>query len=167
MSLYFFHVMAHKNPIIWKFHEIHHLDEKLDATTGLRIHFFEPIIALFFKLPAVYFLSIPLEIYILYEITLTIVGTFHHSNIRFPKKIDSLFCNIITMPSMHVVHHHAIPEDTNSNYGFVFSFWDKIFGTKSNSVIQNDWKFGLKYSSEKPLLKLIYYPFTNKNLRNL
>lgn len=165
--LYIFHIVAHKNSVVWRFHEIHHLDEKLDATTGLRIHFGEPLVALMFKLPVIYLLSMPVEIYVLYEITLTFIGIMHHSNIRIPLWLDRILCLIITMPSMHSVHHHAIPRDTNSNYGFVFSFWDRLFKTRSDSKRLDNWKFGLKYAPEKSLLKLIYYPFSNKHLRNL
>jgi sterol desaturase/sphingolipid hydroxylase (fatty acid hydroxylase superfamily) len=99
LSLYWFHFYAHKSPFIWKFHEIHHSDNILDSTTGLRIHFAEPLMALFFKLPAIFILAIPIKIYILYEIILTIVGIFHHSNIKVPLWIDKYVGAFITLPN--------------------------------------------------------------------
>lgn len=153
--------------MVWKFHEIHHLDENVDATTGIRIHFFEPVVAFLFKLPAIILLAIPIKVYILYEIILSFVGIFHHSNIIVPAWIDKVISKIITLPSMHIIHHHAIPADTNSNYGFVFSFWDHIFGTINKVKRQRSWVYGLKYAKEKSFIKQIYYPFTKKYLRNL
>jgi sterol desaturase/sphingolipid hydroxylase (fatty acid hydroxylase superfamily) len=167
LSLYWFHFYAHKNPLIWKFHEIHHSDNILDSTTGLRIHFTEPVIALLFKLPAIFILAIPVKIYILYEIILTIVGVFHHSNIKVPLLIDKYVGAVIALPSTHCVHHHATPRDTNSNYGFVFLFWDVLFGTLNKVERQKNWKYGLKYAEDKAFIKLLYYPFTNKHFRNL
>lgn len=167
LALYAFHVFAHKNRIVWKFHEIHHLDQKLDATTGLRIHFAEPIIAFVFKVPVLFLMAVPVKIYIIYEFLLSLVGIFHHSNLKVPFLMDKYIGSIITMPSLHCVHHHALPQDTNSNYGFVFTIWDVLFGTMNKVKRQKDWKFGLKYSEDKPLIKMLYYPFTNKYLRNL
>lgn len=68
---------------------------------------------------------------------------------------------------MHVIHHHALPKHTNSNYGFVFSFWDKLFGTSIELEMESNWKFGLKYAKDQSLTKRLYYPFTKKHLRNL
>jgi sterol desaturase/sphingolipid hydroxylase (fatty acid hydroxylase superfamily) len=109
----------------------------------------------------------PVSSVVVFELLLTLTGIFHHSNLPIPNWTNRLFSKTIVMPFRHYVHHHAIPEDTNSNYGFIFICWDYMFNTINFADRTPEWKIGLKYSCDKPLEKLIYYPFTNKYLRNL
>jgi len=167
LASYFYHRLTHRIKFLWKYHEIHHLDETLDATTGLRIHFGELFIGALFRAPVIIICSIPLESVLVFELIVSMNGIFHHTNIKLPKMADTLLSYIFVTPRWHATHHHAIPKDTNSNYGFIFIWWDFLFGTLNRAKRDNDWIIGLKYSKDKSLLSLIAYPFSRIYLRHL
>ncbi|MDX8387135.1 MAG: sterol desaturase family protein [Ghiorsea sp.] len=129
MIIYWQHRMFHKVPLFWRLHQVHHADRDIDVSTGLRFHPIEILISMLIKFAAVLLLGAPVIAVVLFEIVLNGMAMFNHGNIKLPKPIDSLLRLIIVTPDMHRVHHSVLKHETNSNYGFNISLWDKMFGS--------------------------------------
>jgi sterol desaturase/sphingolipid hydroxylase (fatty acid hydroxylase superfamily) len=123
------HFIEHKVKPLWMVHLVHHSDHKVDATTANRHHPIESVIRYSFTLIGVFAIGAPIGIVMLYQ-SLSIVATqFSHANIKLPKKVDRLISFILVSPDMHKVHHHYKMPYTDSNYGNIFSIWDRLLGT--------------------------------------
>lgn len=127
MAIYWQHVAFHRIPFFWSFHKVHHVDRDIDVTTGLRFHPIEIGFSLIYKLGIVLILGAPVIAVILFEIILNGCAMFNHSNVRLPLSIDRILRRFIVTPDMHRVHHSTHMHETNSNYGFSISLWDRIF----------------------------------------
>ena len=129
IAAYLVHLIEHKAKFLWRFHLIHHTDTWVDTTTANRHHPGESILRFIFTIIGVLFVGTPMWIVFLYQ-TLSVVATqFNHANIVLPKKIDVFLSYFIVSPDMHKVHHHYVLPYTDSNYGNIFSIWDRLFGT--------------------------------------
>lgn len=129
MLIYIQHVASHKIPLLWRLHKVHHVDRDLDVTSGLRFHPIEIILSMCFKLLCVIGLGAPVIAVLLFEILLNASAMFNHSNVRLSRKLDNILRNVIITPDSHRVHHSVIQQETDSNYGFFLSFWDRLFKT--------------------------------------
>lgn len=129
IGAYAAHWVQHKIKWMWKFHLIHHTDTWIDTTSANRHHPGESVIRFVFTTVAVLIIGTPMWMVFLYQ-TLSIVATqFNHANISLPKKLDQWLSYFIVSPDMHKVHHHYVLPYTDSNYGNIFSIWDRLFGT--------------------------------------
>lgn len=129
LLIYFQHLVFHKIPIFWKLHMVHHTDTEFDTTTALRFHPLEIAISILIKSIFVFVLGIdPLSL-LVFEIVLNFSAMFNHSNFSFPVLIEKVFVQILVTPDMHRIHHSIIKNETNSNYGFCLSIWDRLFKT--------------------------------------
>lgn len=128
-SVWFEHVASHKIPILWRIHRMHHSDTGFDVTTALRFHPLEIVLSMLWKAAIVVALGVPVVAVLLFEIVLNGTAMFNHSNARLPLGLDRVLRLFIVTPDMHRVHHSSIPEETDTNYGFNFPFWDRMFGT--------------------------------------
>lgn len=123
------HLIEHKVKPLWMVHLVHHSDHKVDTTTANRHHPIESIIRYAFTLLGVFAIGAPIGIVMLYQ-SMSIVATqFSHSNIKLPKKVDKWLSYFLVSPNMHKVHHHYKMPYTDSNYGNIFSVWDRLLGT--------------------------------------
>ncbi|MDR0218634.1 MAG: sterol desaturase family protein [Enterobacteriaceae bacterium] len=156
---YIFHRLCHKNKFMWRFHEIHHLDEVLDATTGLRVHFFELMLHTFFNFLIIWLLGISSESVLVHSIIGFIIAIFHHSKIRLPVNFEKKLSNFITTPRFHAPHHDKEYKNNNSNYAFIFPVWDRIFKTYHDKTFTQDWNYGLAYKQDVNMLDSILSPF--------
>lgn len=129
MLIYWQHVAFHHVPFLWAMHKVHHADRDIDVTTGLRFHPIEIGISLAYKLALVLLLGVPVIAVVIFEIILNGCAMFNHSNVRLSLKLDRVLRRFIVTPDMHRVHHSTIMSETNSNYGFNLSLWDRIFGS--------------------------------------
>ena len=127
--IYAQHVVSHKLPILWRLHKIHHADRDIDVTTGARFHPLEIILSMLFKLACVILLGPSVVAVILFEVILNASAMFNHSNISLPKQLDAILRKFIVTPDFHRVHHSTVYQETDSNYGFFLSAWDRIFKT--------------------------------------
>ena len=127
--IYFQHLTFHVLPILWRFHRVHHSDTDCDVTTGLRFHPVEIVISIFIKLMAIIILGAPVLAVIIFEITLNFMSMFTHSNIKLNKSFEPILRWFIVTPDMHRIHHSTRENETNSNFAFHISLWDRIFGT--------------------------------------
>ena len=129
MAVYWQHVASHKIPIIWSFHKMHHADRDIDATTGIRFHPVEIVLSMFYKMVIVLILGPHVIGVFLFEVVLNGSAMFNHANLRLPLWLDKMVRIVFVTPDMHRVHHSVIGRETNSNYGFNLSIWDRIFGS--------------------------------------
>jgi sterol desaturase/sphingolipid hydroxylase (fatty acid hydroxylase superfamily) len=126
---YLAHYVEHKVKPLWMVHLVHHSDQEVDTTTANRHHPIESLIRFAFTLTGVFLVGTPIGIVMLYQ-SLSLVATqFTHANIRLPRNVDKALSWVLVSPDMHKVHHHYVLPYTDSNYGNIFSIWDRLFGT--------------------------------------
>jgi sterol desaturase/sphingolipid hydroxylase (fatty acid hydroxylase superfamily) len=159
------HLASHKFPILWRIHRMHHSDNGFDVTTALRFHPLEIVLSMIWKAAIIVVLGAPVVAVLVFEIVLNGTAMFNHSNINLPQPIDRWLRKVIVTPDMHRVHHSSTPRETNSNYGFNFSFWDQIFRTyvAQPEKGHRDMEIGLKAyrgPSSSGLLWALRLPFT-------
>jgi len=129
IGAYLAHYVEHKVKPLWMVHLVHHSDHSVDTTTANRHHPLESIIRFAFTLFGVFIVGAPIAIVFLYQ-SLSLVATqFTHANIKLPKTVDKVLSCVLVSPDMHKVHHHYKLPYTDSNYGNIFSIWDRLFGT--------------------------------------
>lgn len=126
---YLAHYVEHKIGVLWKVHLVHHTDHKVDTTTGNRHHPIESVVRFVFTLLGVFIVGTPIALVFLYQSLSVIFTQLTHANIKLPRKLDKLISYFFVSPDMHKVHHHYVLPYTDSNYGNIFSIWDRIFGT--------------------------------------
>jgi sterol desaturase/sphingolipid hydroxylase (fatty acid hydroxylase superfamily) len=129
LAIYLQHVVFHAVPSLWRLHRMHHADLDFDVTTGVRFHPIEILISLGIKIAVVAGLGAPALAVLIFEILLNATSMFSHGNVRLPAALDRIARQLLVTPDMHRVHHSIDPRETNSNFGFNFSVWDRLFGT--------------------------------------
>ncbi len=129
LAIYLQHVMFHAVPLLWRLHMVHHTDLDYDLTTGLRFHPLEAVLSMVIKLCVVAALGPPPAAVVAFEVLLNAMALFNHGNIRIAGRIDAGLRLLVVTPDMHRVHHSVIIRETNSNFGFNLSVWDRLFGT--------------------------------------
>lgn len=167
LIIYAQHVFFHNVPILWRLHKVHHIDQEIDVTTGVRFHPVEIILSTLIKCTAVLLLGVPLMAIVTFEILLNATSLFNHGNINIPAKLDKFLRLFIVTPDMHRVHHSVLTEETNSNFGFNLPWWDMLFKTYRAQPASGHMKMdiGLKeyrYASKTGLIELLLIPFRNK-----
>lgn len=126
---YVWHRMNHEIPFFWRFHRVHHSDNKMDVTTASRFHLGEIFFSSLFRIPLIALFGVFLWELVLYETIMFAVVQFHHANVGFPEKYDRVLRAVIVTPNMHRVHHSRWQPETDSNYSSLFSFWDRLART--------------------------------------
>ena len=126
---YLAHYTEHKVKPLWMVHLVHHSDHKVDTTTANRHHPIESVIRFSFTLLGVLVVGTPIAIVMLYQSMSLISTQFTHANIKISPKTDKILSYFIVSPSMHKIHHHYKLPYTDSNYGNIFSIWDRMLGT--------------------------------------
>ena len=129
IGAYLPHYVQHKVKFLWKIHLVHHSDHKVDTTTANRHHPFESVVRYLFTLLGVALLGANMGLVFLYQSLSVILSQFNHANININPSFDKYLSFFIVTPNMHKVHHHYVMPYTDSNYGNIFSFWDRLFGT--------------------------------------
>jgi sterol desaturase/sphingolipid hydroxylase (fatty acid hydroxylase superfamily) len=130
---YVFHLILHKVHALWRMHRVHHSDDHLDISTALRSHPLEFAALLVVLAPLAVVLGLDPWTLAAYEITESAFSVFGHAHIRLPDWLDRPLRYVFVTPNMHVIHHSSWQPETDSNYGQVFSFWDRLFGTYSEA----------------------------------
>ena len=162
--IYFQHRLFHSIPLFWKFHRMHHSDIEFDFTTALRFHPFEIIISTFVKILAIMLLGIPIIAIIVFEIVLNASAIFNHGNIYIPPRFEKLLRLFLVTPEMHRIHHSRYSTETDSNFSFSFSIWDRLFGTYTAEARepQETMDIGInefRCRDQQRLVKLLVQPF--------
>lgn len=129
LAIYLQHVMFHAVPALWRLHRMHHADQAIDVTTGLRFHPIEILMSMGVKFAVVLALGPPAVAVLVFEVILNATAMFNHSNVRIPLNIDRVLRLFVVTPDMHRVHHSIDRAETDSNYGFNLPWWDRLLGT--------------------------------------
>jgi sterol desaturase/sphingolipid hydroxylase (fatty acid hydroxylase superfamily) len=129
LAIYLQHVLFHAVPALWRLHRMHHADLEFDVTTGARFHPLEITLSMVIKIGVVAALGAPAVAVVIFEVLLNATSMFNHGNVRVVGWLDSALRSVVVTPDMHRVHHSVVPRETNSNFGFNLSWWDRLFGT--------------------------------------
>jgi sterol desaturase/sphingolipid hydroxylase (fatty acid hydroxylase superfamily) len=129
LTVYLQHVLFHAVPVLWRLHRMHHADLDIDVTTGVRFHPIEIVLSVLIKFGVVAAIGAPALAVLIFEVLLNATSMFNHSNVRMPPPVDALVRWLVVTPDMHRVHHSIIRAETDSNFGFNFPWWDRLFGT--------------------------------------
>jgi len=129
VAIYWQHRLFHRIPWAWRLHRVHHSDLAFDLTTGLRFHPFELAASMLIKFALIALLAPEPLAVLLFEILLSTGALFTHSDVALPPWLDRRLRWLLVTPSMHRIHHSIERAETDSNYGFHLSIWDRLFGS--------------------------------------
>ena len=156
--IYWWHRANHVLPFLWRFHSVHHLDETLDTSSALRFHFGEVVLSACVRGVVIVVFDLPLASVLLFEAVVLSSAIFHHSDAKLPARLEATLARVIITPSIHWIHHHALRVDTDSNYGTLFSFWDRMFRSASRTMRYADMPIGVEGLKDRSLPGLIATP---------
>jgi sterol desaturase/sphingolipid hydroxylase (fatty acid hydroxylase superfamily) len=149
--MYGWHRSMHVCPLAWRFHRVHHTDRSMNVSTAYRFHPIEILSSSLPKLCLIWWLGIPSQVVLIYELVFTAIVALHHSNVRIPQSIEQICGYIFVTPGFHRIHHSQIITETNSNYGSVFSWWDRLFGTSQSRPDPEHIQLGIADDGTKEL----------------
>ncbi|MDT8452621.1 MAG: sterol desaturase family protein [Gammaproteobacteria bacterium] len=129
LIIYLQHVMVHAVPALWRLHRVHHADLDFDVTTGARFHPIEILLSMLIKFATIVVIGAPVVAVVIFEVVLNAMAMFNHGNVGLPPALDRILRWFIVTPDMHRVHHSIEDDETNSNFGFNLSWWDRLLGT--------------------------------------
>ena len=140
---YLWHRAYHGVPVMWRMHRVHHSDLDLDVTSSGRFHLTEMLFSAIFRLGIIAALGSSLASVVIFEIAFGLLNQLEHSSLRIPEPFETWLRWVFVTPDMHRIHHSKVTEETNSNYGTLFSFWDRLFGTYRFGMDQRALVIGL------------------------
>lgn len=141
--LWLWHLLNHEVPLLWRFHRVHHSDMNMDVSTASRFHLGEILISGLIRLAVIYTFGLSLAAYLLFEILVSLSIQFHHSSLRVSPVFERIWVLLLVPPFFHRIHHSVRISERNTNYGIIFSFWDRFFGTMLTKVEQNGITIGI------------------------
>jgi sterol desaturase/sphingolipid hydroxylase (fatty acid hydroxylase superfamily) len=152
LVIYFQHRLFHAVPWLWRIHRVHHADPELDVSTALRFHPLESVFSMILKIGVVLLLGLPPLGVLIFEITLNAAAMFNHTNASLPTSLERWVRRLVVTPDMHRIHHSTYGAETNSNFGFSLSWWDRLFRTyrPSPRVSQTLMPIGLPDAAPSP-----------------
>lgn len=166
ISAWLIHWLHHQIRLLWQFHLIHHSDTWVDTTTANRHHPGESFFRALFTLLAVAVAGSPAWLVLLYQSLSVLFSQFNHANISLPKWLDNTLAWVIVSPDMHKVHHHYRRPLTDSNYGNIFSCWDRLFGTFNSVKDTGSLHYGIdthpaeeEHNNMRALLNVPFRPY--------
>lgn len=127
--IYLWHLLTHVVPLLWRFHRVHHSDLNMDVSTANRFHLGEFLVSGLVRLMVIYTFGISLAAYLLFEVLVNLSIQFHHSAIRVPAALERAWVLLLVPPLLHRIHHSVKLGERDSNYGVIFSIWDRLLGT--------------------------------------
>lgn len=142
-TLYWWHFLTHRVPMLWRFHQVHHLDLEMDATTALRFHFGEITISLAFRVLQIIVIGPTPRTVAVWQVFLFLCILFHHSNVRLPVRFERLLARIVVTPRMHGIHHSIAPQEVNSNWSSGLTIWDWLHSTLRTEPSQDALTLGV------------------------
>lgn len=163
-TIYVWHVLTHKVPLLWRFHLVHHVDLDMDTTTAMRFHFVDMALSVPWRAGQVLVCGASPRALLLWQSFFFTSVLFHHSNLRLPADVEQRMMRLLTTPRMHGIHHSAVREETNSNWSSGISLWDWLHGTIRLDVPQEAVAIGVPAYRDpdeltiSPSLKLPFQP---------
>ncbi|MFN7784494.1 MAG: sterol desaturase family protein [Lysobacterales bacterium] len=167
LAIYWQHRWMHRLPLLWCLHRLHHSDTGFDVTTGLRFHPFEMALSMAYKLALLAALGAPALAVLVFELLLSVGALFTHADFALPPALDRRLRWLLVTPSMHRIHHSTWQSETDSNYGFHLSIWDRLFGSyrAQPRAPEASMPIGLEYfrsTREQTLYSLLLQPFRSQ-----
>jgi len=165
--IYVWHLLNHEMPLLWRFHRVHHADMNMDVSTANRFHLGEILVSGIVRLLVIYAFGIGYFAYFLFEVLLNIAIQFHHSSIQIHPGFEKIWMLLFVPPSMHRIHHSVKIRERDSNYGVLFSLWDRIFGTFTPKADQENIIIGIgshRDFSKLGFFHMMIFPFTKKSI---
>jgi len=129
LAIYGQHRASHQWSWLWRLHKIHHTDLELDVSSAIRFHPVEILLSMCYKSICILIIGVNPVTVIIFEIILSSCALFNHSNVKLPLAADRILRLVLVTPDMHRVHHSVIQTETDSNYGFSISVWDRLFAS--------------------------------------
>jgi sterol desaturase/sphingolipid hydroxylase (fatty acid hydroxylase superfamily) len=163
--LYLWHLLNHEVPFLWRFHRVHHSDLNMDVSTATRFHIGELAMSVVIKISLVFFIGASALAVMIFESALVLCAQFHHSSLKVSPWFERIFWILFVPPSMHRIHHSVIIKERNTNYGTIFSFWDRGLGTLLAHVDQRRIRVGVgayQQPGKLNFLPLLVMPFTRQ-----
>ena len=142
--IYLWHLQTHSLPLLWRFHQVHHSDMNMDVSTGNRFHLGEFIVTGFVRIAVIYTFGIPWISYVLFEVLVNLAVQFHHSAIKMHPSFEKIWAYVFVPPFLHRIHHSVKRIECDSNYGVIFSIWDRMLGTLTINVDQGEIVIGTR-----------------------
>jgi sterol desaturase/sphingolipid hydroxylase (fatty acid hydroxylase superfamily) len=161
-TLYLWHYLTHTSAFLWRFHEAHHIDLDVSATTGIRFHFGELLLSMPFRVAQVLVIGVSPRAFSIWQNLTTAQILFHHSNVRLPVGLERWLSMLIVTPRMHGIHHSRVRRETDSNWSTIFSVFDRLHGTLRLDVPQGELAIGVpayEHGDEVTLWKSLTLPF--------
>lgn len=161
-TLYLWHVLTHRAPLLWRFHMAHHVDLDLDASTALRFHFAELVLSVPWRAAQIMALGISPLSFSVWQNFLFLSIMFHHSNVRLPVGVERSLNRLVVTPRMHGIHHSTVREETDSNWSSGLTIWDRLHGTLRLNVPHDEITIGVpafRQPEEVALAKILIMPF--------
>jgi len=165
LSFYYWHLVNHRVPLLWRFHNVHHMDPDLDVSSAFRFHFGEVLFSAGFRFVQVSAIGMSFGTYAAFELVFQANTLFHHSNWRLPIRLERWLNRVLVTPRMHGIHHSQVQGETNSNYGVVFPWWDRLHRTLGLNIPQAAISIGVPaYSlpSDNTLWRTLTLPFVRQ-----
>ena len=161
LAIYWQHVATHHLPLLWRMHKVHHADQDMDVTTAIRFHPLELVLSLLYKSVFVLLLGAPIIAVVVFELLLFIGPAFNHSNLSLPRWLDKCLRMVMVTPDVHRSHHSTKIAEQNTNYGFFLIWWDKLFGTYTESPSGGHLEMTIGLADEKivGVDKMLLAPF--------
>lgn len=162
LTFYWWHRANHRIPLLWRFHNVHHIDPDMDVTTAFRFHFGELAFSSAFRVAQIGLIGPSPWAYAVYELVFQANTLFHHSNVRLPIRIERLLNRVLVTPRMHGIHHSQVRAEANSNYSSVFPWWDRLHRTLGLNVPQAGIEIGIPAYArveDNSLLSTLVMPF--------
>jgi sterol desaturase/sphingolipid hydroxylase (fatty acid hydroxylase superfamily) len=151
-TLWCWHWLNHRVPLLWRFHAAHHADLDLDASTALRFHPGELLLSVPFRAAQVVMLGVGFVPLLVWETLVLVFIQFHHANLRLPARVDAALSYAIVTPRMHGIHHSIRRGELHSNFGTLLTVWDHLHRTRVRNVAQRSIQIGLPGLVEGPSL---------------
>ncbi len=161
--LYVWHVVNHRVPFFWRFHRVHHSDLNMDVSTAARFHAGELAMSSLIRMAVILLIGVGWREILIFDCLVMVCTQFHHSSLKVPAGFEKVFWLLFVPPSMHRIHHSVIIRERNSNYGAIFSLWDRLCGTLLTHVDQGGIRIGVgayPRQAELSLYCLMIMPFT-------
>lgn len=162
LSFYYWHRLNHKVPLLWRFHNVHHLDPDLDISTSFRFHFVDVLYSTLFRVVQIALIGVSPTTFLLFELCFQGSTMFHHSNLKLPIGLERIWNRVMVTPRMHGIHHSIREVEANSNYSVIFSWWDRIHRTLRLNIPQQNVTIGVPaYLSQQDnhFSRLMIMPF--------
>ncbi|MHC4323965.1 MAG: sterol desaturase family protein [Planctomycetota bacterium] len=165
LTFYYWHRANHRIRLLWRFHNVHHIDPDLDVSTSFRFHFGEIAYSAVFRVVQMLVIGADPLTYAIYETVFNTETMFHHSNIRLPFNLERWLNKVIVTPRMHGIHHSAVGPETNSNYGVIFPWWDRLSRTLVLNVPHSSIRIGVPgylEAQDNRFWNLVIMPFSRQ-----